>query len=34
LGLFLALNLAQQIGAELRYQPTPTHTCFELWLPI
>jgi two-component system, sensor histidine kinase LadS len=33
LGLFLAHNLAQQIGAELRYQPTPTHICFELWLP-
>ena len=34
LGLFLAHNLAQQIGAELRYQPTHTHICFELWLPI
>jgi signal transduction histidine kinase len=33
LGLFLSHNLAQQIGAELRYQPTDTHNCFELWLP-
>ena len=33
LGLFLSHNLAQQIGAELRYQPTDTHICFELWLP-
>lgn len=33
LGLFLSHNLAQQIGAELRYQPTVTHICFELWLP-
>ena len=33
LGLFLAHNLAQQIGAELRYQPTNTHVCFEVWLP-
>jgi two-component system, sensor histidine kinase LadS len=33
LGLFLSHNLAQQIGAELRYQHTDTHICFELWLP-
>jgi len=33
LGLFLSHNLAQQLGAELRYQPTDTHICFELWLP-
>ena len=33
LGLFLSHNLAQQIGAELRYQPTDTHICLELWLP-
>ena len=33
LGLFLSHNLAQQIGAELRYEPTDTHICFELWLP-
>ena len=33
LGLFLSHNLAQQIGAQLRYQPTDTHICFELWLP-
>lgn len=33
LGLFLSHNLAQQIGAALRYQPTDTHICFELWLP-
>ena len=33
LGLFLSHNLAQQLGAQLRYQPTETHICFELWLP-
>ena len=33
LGLFLSHNLAQQLGAELRYCPTATHVCFELWLP-
>jgi two-component system, sensor histidine kinase LadS len=33
LGLFLSHNLAQQIGAELRYLPTDSHICFELWLP-
>lgn len=33
LGLFLSHNLAQQMGAELRYLPTDTHICFELWLP-
>lgn len=33
LGLFLSHNLAQQIGAELRYQPTDTLICFELWMP-
>ena len=33
LGLFLAHNLAQQIGAQLLYTPTDTTICFELWLP-
>jgi signal transduction histidine kinase len=33
LGLFLSHNLAQQIGAELRYQPSDTLIQFELWLP-
>lgn len=33
LGLFLSHNLARQIGAALRYTPTETHICFELWLP-
>lgn len=33
LGLFLSHNLAQKMGAELRYQPTATHIGFELWLP-
>lgn len=33
LGLYLSHNLAQQIGGELRYQPTDQHICFELWLP-
>lgn len=33
LGLFLSHNLALQIGAELRYLPTDSHICFELWLP-
>jgi signal transduction histidine kinase len=33
LGLFLSHNLAQQIGAELRYQPTDSLIQFELWLP-
>jgi len=33
LGLFLSHNLAQQIGAELRYLPTDLHIGFELWLP-
>ncbi|WP_416548301.1 7TM-DISM domain-containing protein [Limnohabitans sp. DCL3] len=33
LGLYLSHNLAQQIGAELRYQTTDTTICFELWLP-
>lgn len=33
LGLFLSHKLAQQIGAELHYQPTDNHICFELWLP-
>jgi signal transduction histidine kinase len=34
LGLFLSHNLAQQIGAELRYQPSDALIQFELWLPI
>ena len=33
LGLFLSHNLAQHIGADLRYLPSETHICFELWLP-
>ena len=33
LGLFLAHNLAQQLGAQLLYAPTDTSICFELWLP-
>jgi signal transduction histidine kinase len=33
LGLFLSHNLAQQIGAELRYQPSDSLIQFELWLP-
>lgn len=33
LGLFLSHNLALQIGAELRYQPTDSLIQFELWLP-
>ena len=33
LGLFLAHNLAQQLGAQLLYAPTDTTICFELWLP-
>ena len=33
LGLFLSHNLARQMDAELRYIPTDTHICFELWLP-
>ncbi len=33
LGLFLSHNLARQIAAELRYLPTDTQICFELWLP-
>ena len=33
LGLFLSHNLAQQIGAQLRYIPSDTSICFELWLP-
>ena len=33
LGLFLSLNLAQHIGAQLRYLPTDSLIQFELWLP-
>ena len=33
LGLFLSHNLAQQMGAELRYHPTESLIQFELWLP-
>lgn len=33
LGLFLSHNLAQYIGADLRYLPTEIHISFELWLP-
>lgn len=32
LGLFLSHNLAQQLGAELCYQPTDSLIQFELWL--
>lgn len=33
LGLFLSHTLAEQLGAQLRYRPSATHICFELWLP-
>jgi signal transduction histidine kinase len=33
LGLYLSLNLAQLIGAQLRYLPTDSLIQFELWLP-
>lgn len=33
LGLFLSHNLAQQMGAELRYHPTESFIQFVLWLP-
>lgn len=33
LGLYLSHNLAQLIGAQLRYCPDEQRVCFELWLP-
>ena len=33
LGLHLAQKLAQSLGGELRYLPSPTHICLELWIP-
>lgn len=34
LGLFLSARLAEQLGGELHYQPTPSEIGFELWLPL
>ena len=33
LGLYLAAELARELGGRLSYAPTPTHVRFELWLP-
>jgi signal transduction histidine kinase len=34
LGLFLIANLANLLGGEIRYDPTPTQVRFRLWLPM
>jgi len=34
LGLFLISGLARLLGGEIRYDPTPTHVRFVLWLPL
>jgi len=34
LGLFLISGLAHLLGGEIRYDPTPTHVRFVLWLPL
>ena len=32
-GLYLASRLAKILGGHIRYAPTQTHICFNLWLP-